>query len=65
MRNFRLRNQGVGSGNSPVREKEEVPMSDIDTRIEQLLDQLENPNLSEKDVRVIERKIEVLRGQQT
>jgi hypothetical protein len=40
-------------------------MDDIDSRIAGLLDQLENPNLSDKEQDRIEKKIEFLRGQRS
>jgi len=34
----------------------------IDARVERLLDQLENPNLSDQEVERIQKKIEFLQG---
>lgn len=40
-------------------------MTDVDTRVERLLDQLENPNLSEQEIARIKSKIEFLKGLQS
>lgn len=38
---------------------------DIEQRIERLLDQLENPNITQKDIDKIEAKLRILRSQLT
>lgn len=40
-------------------------MTTIDDRVERLLDQLENPNLSDREATTIRDKIEFLREQQS
>ena len=40
-------------------------MTTIDDRVERLLDQLENPNLSDREVAQLKEKIEFLRGLQS
>ena len=38
-------------------------MTSIDARIESLLDQLDNPGLTDREIDRIEKKLKVLRGQ--
>lgn len=60
-----LRTWGGGPAKSAGRGERGVDVIvDIDTRIERLLDQMENAALSVPEIEKIERKIEFLRSQQ-
>ena len=55
---------GEGSVTSAGHAKEGEPVDlDMETRINQLLDQLEDPKTSEAEIKRIKKKLEILRAQ--